>query len=103
MILVGLRIVSHPSKRGSRVINLRIRRRELKPSHLRHHLSLLLFGFYPCEDLELEFISMTSSISSKTDFAWISYCVFDYEGFSDTLLWEGSPSHSSYIFSLACP
>jgi hypothetical protein len=33
------------------------------------HLSWFLFGFYPCEVLELVVISMTSSSSLKTDFA----------------------------------
>jgi hypothetical protein len=37
--------------------------------HTLHHLSWFLFGFYPYEVLELLFISMTSSSSSKTDFA----------------------------------
>jgi hypothetical protein len=66
------------------VISLRIGRRELKPLHLRHHLSWLFFGFYPCEDLELVFISMTSSSPSKTDLARISYGVVDCKGFVDT-------------------
>jgi hypothetical protein len=35
--------------------------------HTWHHLSWLLFGFYPCEVLELVVILMTSSNSSKTD------------------------------------
>jgi hypothetical protein len=40
------------------------------------NLSWLLFGFYPCEVLEIVVISMTSSRSSKMDFVRNSYCVF---------------------------
>ena len=39
---------------------------ELKPLHTwHHHLSWFLSGFYPCENLELVFISIPSSSSSK--------------------------------------
>jgi hypothetical protein len=44
--------------------------------HTWHYLSWFLFGFYPCEILELVVFSMASSSSSKTDFVWNSYCVF---------------------------
>ena len=43
---------------------------------LAYHISWFLFGFYPYENLELVFISIPSSSSSKTDFIWISCCIF---------------------------
>ena len=51
-------------------------------AYLAYHLSWFLFGFYPCENLELVFISIPSSSLSKTDFIWISCYVFDVEGFT---------------------
>ena len=51
---------------------------EVKPLHTWHIISWFLFGFYPCENLELVFISMPSSSSSKTDFICISCGVFWY-------------------------
>ena len=61
-------------------------------AYLAYHLSWFLFGFYPCEDLELVFISMTSSSSSKTDFICISCCVFDIGGFTGLSFLERSNS-----------
>ena len=66
---------------------------------LTSYLSWFLFGSCPCEDLELVFISMTSSSSSKTDFEWISYLVFDIEGFSGVSFIERS-NLSSFGFNL---
>jgi hypothetical protein len=37
---------------------------------------LVLFGFYPCEVLELVVISMTSSSASKMEFVWKTSCIF---------------------------
>ena len=79
----GYRIGSRTIKRGSQVSKLIASLwRAQTFAYLAYHLSLLLFGFYPCEDLELVFISMTISSSSKTDFIWISCCVFDIGGFT---------------------
>jgi hypothetical protein len=79
MVLVvrpGYRIGSRTIKRGSRVSNLIVSFGESSNLHTCHHLSWFFFGFYPCEVLELVVIFMTSSSSSKTDFAWNSYRVF---------------------------
>ena len=67
---------------------------ELKHLHTWHyHPSWFLFGFYPCENLELVFISIPSSSSSKTDSIWISCDVFDVGGFTG----------SSFVDSLNSP
>ena len=72
MVLVGrpgYRIDNRSIKRGSRVSNLIASLwRAQTFAYLAYHLCSLLFGFYPCEDLELVFISMTSSCSSKNGF-----------------------------------
>jgi hypothetical protein len=66
----GFRIGSRTIKRGTRVSNLIVSfQRELKPLHIWHHPSWILFGFYPCDVLELVVISMTRSSSLKMDFA----------------------------------
>ena len=66
---------------------------ELKPLHTwQYHLSWFLFGFYPCENLELVFISIPNSSSSKTDFIWISCGVFYVGGFTGSSLVERSNS-----------
>ena len=59
---------------------------------LAYHLSWFLFGFYPCENLELVFISIPSSSSSKTDFILISSGVFDVGGFTGSSFLERSNS-----------
>ena len=59
---------------------------------LAYHLSWFLFGFYPCENLELVFISIPSSSSSKTDLIGISCGVFDVGGFIGSSLVERSNS-----------
>ena len=61
-------------------------------AYLAHHISWFLFGFYPCENLQLVFISIPSSSSSKTDFMCISCCVFDIGGFIDLSFPERSNS-----------
>ena len=61
-------------------------------AYLAYHLSWFLFGFSPCENLELVFISIPSSSSSKTDFMCISCCVFDIGGFTDLSFLEKSIS-----------
>src|SRR3954469_16032698 len=43
---------------------------------------LVVIWSYPCEDIELVVISITSSCSSKSDPSFISYCDFDLCGFS---------------------
>ena len=85
MVLVGrpdYRIVFVPSRGALEWVTWMHHRRELKPLHLWHHLSWFLFGFYPCGNLELVFISVPSSGSSKTDFVWKTYCVFYIEDFT---------------------
>ena len=63
------RIDSRTIKRGSQVSNLIASLwRAQTFAYLTYHLSWLLFGFYPCENLELVFISIPSSSSSKMDF-----------------------------------
>jgi hypothetical protein len=75
----GFRIGSRTIKRGSRVSNLIVSIwRELKPLHTWNHLFWILFGFYPCDVLELVVISMTSSSSSN--------CVFGVESFTGSSL-----------------
>ena len=59
-------------------------------AYLVYHLSWFLFAFYPCENLELVFISIPSSSLSKTDFIWISCGVFDVGGFAGSSLVERS-------------
>ena len=61
-------------------------------AYLAYHLSWFLFGFYPCVNLELVFISISSSSSSKTNFIGISYGVFDVGGFTGSSLVERSNS-----------
>ena len=61
-------------------------------AYLAYHLSWFLFGFYPCENLELVFISIPSSSSSKTDFLCISCYVFDIGGFTGLSFLERSNS-----------
>ena len=57
-----------------------------------YQLSRFLFGFYPCEILELVCISIPNSSSSKTDFIWIFCGVFDVGGFTGSSLIERSNS-----------
>ena len=98
----GFRIDNRTIKRGSQVSNLTVSfERAQTFAYLASYLSWFLFGFYPCEDLELVFISMTSSSSSKTDFEWISYGVFDVGGFTDLSFRERS-NLSSFGFILPC-
>jgi hypothetical protein len=61
---LGFRIVSRTIKRGSQVSNLIIFFRETHTLHSWHHLSWFLYGFYPCEVLELVVILMKISSSS---------------------------------------
>ena len=89
----GYRIDSRTIKRGSQVSNLIVSLwRAQSFAFLAYHLSWLLFGFYPCEDLELGFISIASSSSTKTDFICTSCCVFDVGGFSGVSFLERSNS-----------
>ena len=72
MLLVeklGYRVDSRTIKRGSQVSNMIASLwRAQTSAYLAYHLSWLLFGFYPCENLELVFISIPSSSSSQMDF-----------------------------------
>ena len=87
----GYRIDNRTIKRGSQVSNLTVSfERAQTFAYLASYLSWFLFGFYPCEDLVLVLISMTSSSSSKTDSEWISYCVFDIGGFTGSSFLERS-------------
>src|SRR5215216_2435196 len=43
---------------------------------------LVVIWSYPCEDIDLVVISITSSCSSKSDLTYISCCDFDLCGFS---------------------
>jgi hypothetical protein len=49
---------------------------------------LLLIGVSLCEVLELVVSFPTSPSSLKTDFICISYCVFEFGGFTGSFLWE---------------
>ena len=73
----GYRIDNRTIKRGSQVSNLTVSfERAQTFAYLASYLSWFLFGFYPCEDLELVVILMTSSSSSKTDLASYLFLVF---------------------------
>jgi hypothetical protein len=69
-------LVTYYQEGLSSELHNRIIWRELKPLHTWHHPSWLLFGFYPCEVLEIVVILMTSFSSSKMDFLWKTCCVF---------------------------
>ena len=89
----GYRIDNRTIKRGSQVSNsIASLWRAQNFAYLAYHLSWLLFGFYPCENLELVFISIASSSSSKTDFICTSCCVFYVGGFSGVSFLERSYS-----------
>ena len=69
VVLVGrlvYRTDSRTIKRGSRVSNLFASFGESSNLFI---LDIIFLGSYPCEELELVVILMTSSSSSKTDFA----------------------------------
>ena len=62
----GYRIDSRTIKRGSQVSNLTVSfERAQTFTYLASYLSWFLIGFYPCEDLVLGLISMTSSSPSN--------------------------------------
>ena len=61
-------------------------------TYLAYHVSCLLFDFYPFEDLEVLFISIPSSSSSKTDFISLSCCIFYVGGFTALCFLERSNS-----------
>jgi hypothetical protein len=50
--------------------------------------TLLLIGVSVCEVLELVVSFPTSPSSLKTKFVCISYCVFEFGGFTGSFLWE---------------
>ena len=68
-------------------------------AYLAYHLSWFLFGFYPCENVELVFISIPSSSSSKTDFICISCVVLDVGGFIGLSFIERSCKRICLIWS----
>ena len=79
----GFRIDNRTIKRGSRMSNsVTLFGERSNLCILSIILSWLLFGSYPCKVLELVVIFITSPSSSKTDFPFISYCVFDLAGFT---------------------
>ena len=87
------RIDSRTIKRGSQVSNLIASLLRAQTfAYLTYHLSWLLFGLYPCENLELMFISIPSSSSSKTDFINILLHFFMLEVLPVCLFWERSNS-----------
>ena len=61
-------------------------------TYLAYQLFWFLFGFYPCENLDLVFISIPSFSSSKTNFIRISCCVFVVGGFTGLSFIERSNS-----------
>ena len=54
---------------------------------------LVVIWSYPCEDIELVVISITSSSPSKTDFPFISYCVLILEVLPVCILEIGKTFH----------
>jgi hypothetical protein len=85
----GFRIDSRTTKRGSRVSNLVVSFRELKPLHTWHHLFWFLFGFSLCQVLYIVVIFTVIPSSSKMDFVWKPYCIFGVGGFTDLCLKRG--------------
>jgi len=69
--------------------------------HTLHLPILLLLGVSLCEVLELVASFTTSPSSSKTDFICIFYCVFEFEGFTGSLLWKDSHLSILGFLSLA--
>jgi hypothetical protein len=98
----GFRTGSRTIKRGSRVSDLII---SFKESSNHCILGIIFLGLltisYPCEVLELVFILITSSSSSKTDFLWKTCCVFDVAEFTSSSYREVSHLYIHSKFSLS--
>src|SRR4051812_47485962 len=75
-------IDNHTIKRGSRMSNSITSFGESSNLCILASSYLVAIWSYPCEDLELVVISITSSWSSKSDLPFVSYCDFDLGGFS---------------------
>jgi hypothetical protein len=56
--------------------------------HTLHLPNFLFLGFSPCEVLVLVACFPTSPSSSKMEFVYIFYCVFEFEGFIGSFLKE---------------
>lgn len=78
----GFRIDNRTIKRGSRMSNSIISFRESSNLCILASSYLVIVWYYPCEDLELVVISITSSCSSKSDLPFVYCCDFDLGGFS---------------------
>ena len=78
----GFRIDNRTIKRGSRMSNSVTSFGESSNLCILASSYLVVIWSYPCEDIELVVISITSSCSSKSDLPYISCCDFDLCGFS---------------------
>ena len=78
----GFRIDNRSIKRGSRMSNSVTSFGESSNLCILASSYLVVIWSYPCEDIELVVISITSSCSSKSDLPYVSCCDFDLCGFS---------------------
>ena len=78
----GFRIDNRTIKRGSRMSNSVTSFGESSNLCILASSYLVVIWSYPCEDIELVVISITSSCSSKSDLPFVSCCDFDLGGFS---------------------
>ena len=78
----GFRIDNCTIKRGSRMSNSVTSFGERSNLCILASSYLVVIWSYPCEDIELVVISITSSCSSKLDLPYVSCCDFDLCGFS---------------------
>ena len=78
----GFRIDNRTIKRGSRMSNSVTSFGESSNLCILASSYLVVIWSYPCEDIELVVISITSSCSSKSDLPYVSCCDFDLCGFS---------------------
>ena len=78
----GFRIDNRTIKRGSRMSNSVTSFGESSNLCILASSYSVVIWSYPCEDIELVVISITSSCSSKSDLPFVSCCDFDLGGFS---------------------
>ena len=78
----GFRIDNRTIKRGSRMSNSVTSFGESSNLCILASSYLVVIWSYPCEDIELVVISITSSCSSKSDLPFVSCCDFDLGSFS---------------------
>src|SRR3954466_6838826 len=78
----GFRIDNRTIKRGSRMSNSVTSFGESSILCIFASSYLVVIWSYPCEDIELVIISITSSCSSKSDLPFVSCCDFDLCSFS---------------------